>query len=81
VKQPNEQSIERFPGLSLKEEERRALAGMRAGRKRLSIRRWRRVRIHELLDKGWTMQDAADAVGTFPAGGSACRSTLSATRP
>lgn len=28
----------RFPGLSLMEEERRALAAMRAGRKRLSIR-------------------------------------------
>jgi hypothetical protein len=39
---------------------------MRAGRKRLSIRRWRRIRILELLDKGWTMQDAADAAGTYP---------------
>jgi hypothetical protein len=42
------------------------LAAIRAGRKRLSIRRWRRIRILELLDKGWTMQDTADAAGTFP---------------
>jgi len=42
VKQPKKRSVERFPGPSLKEEERRALATMRAGRKRLSIRRWRR---------------------------------------
>jgi hypothetical protein len=66
VKQPKRQSVERFPGLRLKEDERRALAAMRAGRKRLSIRRWRRIRILELLDKGWTMQDTADAAGTFP---------------
>jgi len=66
VKQPKKKSVERFPGLSLKEEERQALAAMRAGRKRLSIRRWRRIRILELLDKGWTMQDTADAAGTFP---------------
>ena len=66
MKQPKKKSVERFPGLSLKEEERRALAAMRAGRKRLSIRRWRRIRILELLDKGWTMQDTADAAGTFP---------------
>ena len=39
---------------------------MRAGRKRLSIRRWRRIRILEFLNKGWTMQDTADAAGTFP---------------
>jgi len=39
---------------------------MRAGRKRLSIRLWRRIWILELLDKGWTMQDTADAAGTFP---------------
>jgi hypothetical protein len=66
VKQPNRRSVERFPGLSLTEGERRALAAMKAGRKRLSIRRWRRIRILELLDKGWTMQDAADAAGTYP---------------
>jgi hypothetical protein len=66
VKQPKKKSVERFPGLSLKGEERRALAAMRAGRKRLSIRRWRRIRILELLDEGWTMQDTADAAGTFP---------------
>jgi hypothetical protein len=66
VKQPKKQSVERFPGLSLKGEERKALAAMRAGRKRLSIRRRRRIRILELLDKGWTMQDTADAAGTFP---------------
>jgi hypothetical protein len=58
--------VERFPGLSFTEEERQSLAAMRAGRKRLSIRRWRRIRILELLDKGWTMQDAADAAGTYP---------------
>jgi hypothetical protein len=66
VKQPKKKSVERFPGLTLSEEERQALAAMRAGRKRLSIRRWRRIRILELLDKEWTMQDAADAAGTYP---------------
>jgi hypothetical protein len=55
VKQPKRKSVERFPGLSLKEEEGRTLAATRAGRKRLSIRRWRRIRILELLDKGWTI--------------------------
>jgi hypothetical protein len=52
VKQPKKKSVERFPGLSLKEEEWRTLATMRTSRKRLSIRRLRRIRILELLDKG-----------------------------
>ena len=38
----------------------------RSGRRALSERRWRRVRILELLDRGWTIADTAAAVGTYP---------------
>jgi Homeodomain-like domain len=53
-----------FPGLELSAEDRAALKTL--SRKRLSARVWRRVRILQLLDRGWTMADAADAAGTYP---------------
>jgi hypothetical protein len=66
VKEPKKKAAERFRGLTLGEDDRRELAVMKAGRKRLSARYWRRMRILELLDQEWTMQDAADATGTYP---------------
>ncbi len=37
----------------------------RAGRRALSERRWRRIRILELLDRGWNLTQTAAAVGTY----------------
>ncbi len=54
----------RFPGLELSGEERVALKAL--GRQRLSARVWRRVRILQLLDRGWTLADTAAAAGTYP---------------
>jgi hypothetical protein len=53
-----------FPGLELSAEDRAALKAL--GRQRVSARVWRRVRILQLLDRGWTMADAGSAVGTYP---------------
>ena len=57
---------ERFRGLTLAENDRRELATMKAGRKRLSPRYWRRIRILELLDQKCTMRDTAEPTGTYP---------------
>lgn len=54
----------RFPGLELSSEDRAALKVL--GRQRLSARVWRRVRILQLLDDGWTLADTAAAAGTYP---------------
>ena len=35
-------------------------------RERLSARVWRRVRVLQLLDRGWTQTDTATAAGTYP---------------
>lgn len=35
-------------------------------KKKVKARVWRRVRILQLLDRGWTMADTATAVGTYP---------------
>ncbi len=56
----------RFPGLELSAEDREALKAKTKGRQRVSARVWKRVRILELLDQGWTMADAASAMGTYP---------------
>lgn len=45
---------------------REALQEQRKGRRAVSERRWRRIRILELLDQGWTLADSAAAVGTYP---------------
>jgi hypothetical protein len=55
-----------FPGLELSTEDRVALKERTKGRNRVSARLWKRIRILELLDRGWTMADAAKAVGTYP---------------
>ncbi len=53
-----------IPGLELSSEDRAALKVL--GRQRLSARVWRRVRILQLLDDGWTLADTAAAAGTYP---------------
>jgi len=56
----------RFPGLKLTAKDRRALKSKTAGRQRVSVRLWRRIRILELLDVGWTLDAAGKATGTYP---------------
>jgi hypothetical protein len=65
VKEPKNKAVERFRGLTLADDDRRELAAKKAAG-RLSARHWRRIRILELLDQKWTMQDTADATGTYP---------------
>ncbi len=52
------------PKLELSGEDQAALKALE--RQRLSARVWRRVRVLQLLDRGWTMDDTAAAVGTYP---------------
>ena len=56
----------KFPGLRLTATDRQALREARGGRRRLSERRWRRIRILELLDQGWKLTQTAAAMGTYP---------------
>jgi len=56
----------KFPGLQLTATDREALRAVRSGGRRLSERRWRRIRILELLDRGWKQSQTATAVGTYP---------------
>jgi homeodomain-containing protein len=56
----------KFPGLQLTATERQTLRAVRSGGRRLSERRWRRIRILELLDRGWKQSQTATAVGTYP---------------
>jgi hypothetical protein len=65
VKEPKKKAVGRFRGLALADDDRRRLAEKKSGG-RLSARHWRRIRILELLDQKWTMQDTADATGTYP---------------
>jgi len=53
-----------FPGLELSAEDRVELKAL--AKKRVKARVWRRVRILQLLDRGWTMADTATAAGTYP---------------
>jgi hypothetical protein len=50
--------------LELSGEDRAALKML--AQKQVKARVWRRVRILQLLDQGWTMADAATAAGTYP---------------
>jgi AraC-like DNA-binding protein len=65
VKESKKKAVERFRGLALAADDRRALTAKKSAG-RLSARHWRRIRILELLDEKWTMQDTADATGTYP---------------
>jgi hypothetical protein len=57
---------QKFPGLRLTAADRRALKAKTPGRRRISNRSWRRIRILELLDQGWKRLATAQAVGTYP---------------
>jgi hypothetical protein len=46
--------------------DRRALKARTGGRRTISARLWRRIRMLLLLDKGWNLRDTASAVGTYP---------------
>jgi hypothetical protein len=54
----------REPALELSAEDRAALKAL--ARKPVKVRVWRRVRILQLLDQGWTMAATATAAGTYP---------------
>jgi hypothetical protein len=54
----------RNSALELSTEDRAALKAL--ARQKLKARVWRRVRILELLDKGWTQLATAAAAGTYP---------------
>ncbi len=56
----------RFTGLELRPEDRAELRKMERGRKALTARVWRRVRVLLLLDEGNTVRGTALAVGGYP---------------
>jgi transposase len=56
----------RFAGLKLTPKDRAALKDMQRGRKKLSARGWRRIRVLLLLDGGLSVREAALAVGGYP---------------
>jgi hypothetical protein len=58
-------TAKRFTGLRLSDEDRAALKKRQTGRVRMSAGAWRRVRILLLLDRGFTVTGAAEAVGTY----------------
>jgi len=55
----------RFAGLKLAEDDRARLKKMLRGRTSMSARAWRRVRTLLLLDRGYTVTAAAEAVGSY----------------
>jgi hypothetical protein len=57
-------TAEKFPGLELSAGDRAELKVL--ARKKVKARVWRRVRILQLLDQGWTMANTAAAAGTYP---------------
>ena len=56
----------RFPGLRLSARDRRYLAEQTRGGRAVSARRWKRIRMLELLHQGLTLDAVAQAVGTYP---------------
>ena len=56
----------RFPGLRLSPPDRETLAAQTRGRRTVSARRWKRIRILQLLHDAWTLAGVAAAVGTYP---------------
>ncbi|HEY7725046.1 MAG TPA: helix-turn-helix domain-containing protein [Anaeromyxobacteraceae bacterium] len=57
-------SSNRVAAIELSAEDREAVKAL--ARKPVKARVWRRVRILQLLDQGWTMADTATAAGTYP---------------
>jgi len=55
----------RFGGLKLTDADRQELRRRHAGGEEMSARTWRRIRVLLLLDGGWTVSAAAEAVGGF----------------
>src|SRR3954466_7966984 len=55
----------RFEGLKLDLQDRTRLKQMETGGARMSVRTWRRVRTLVLLDLGYTVTAAAEALGTY----------------
>ena len=64
MKRKTARSRPRFPGLHLPKRDRQALAKLK--RKQLSERIWRRIRMLELLHRGWNLTVTGEAVGTYP---------------
>lgn len=56
----------RFSGLQLAPYDRIELHRMQGGRKTLTSRVWRRIRVLLLLDEGYTVRGAAIAAGGYP---------------
>jgi len=56
----------RFPGLCLRATDRRFLAAQTRAGRAVSARRWKRIRILELLHERWSLAQVAAAVGTYP---------------
>lgn len=56
----------RFPGLRLSAKDRRFLADQTRDGRAVSARRWKRIRILELLHAQWTLAEVAEAIGTYP---------------
>ena len=59
-------SSERFSGLSLSDTDKAKLGELKAGGNKMTARRWRRIRILELLDQGLSARAAAQAAGCYP---------------
>lgn len=55
---------ERFTGLDLSDDDWNWIAAKK--REQLSERRWKRLRMLELLGQGWLLRAVATAVGTYP---------------
>ena len=55
----------KFTGLKLTDDDRGRLKKMLTGRTSMSARTWRRVRTLLLLDQGYTVTAAAEAMGTY----------------
>ena len=58
--------MDRFRGLTLSDGDRKRLAAMLSGGKVMSARKWRRIRVLQLLDAGTTVRATATAVGQYP---------------
>lgn len=56
----------RFPGVRLSTKDRRFLADQTRDGRAVSARRWKRIRILELLHEAWTLAEVAEAIGTYP---------------
>ena len=56
----------RCPGLHLSARDRRFLAAQTRDGRAVSARRWKRIRILELLHAQWSLADVAEAIGTYP---------------